>query len=77
MNYFSRKSLSKYFMCTIDFSKHDIDIFINDMWQKYVSAIHIYLFKITSLLELRVIIIPLSIFNQFDYIIKYMLPLFN
>jgi hypothetical protein len=26
---FSRKSLSKYFMDTIDFNKHDIDIFIN------------------------------------------------
>ena len=27
--YFSRKSLSKYLMDTIDFNKHDIDIFIN------------------------------------------------
>jgi hypothetical protein len=26
---FSRKSLSKYLMDTIDFNKHDIDIFIN------------------------------------------------
>ena len=26
---FSRKSLSKYLMVTIDFNKHDIDIFIN------------------------------------------------
>jgi hypothetical protein len=37
MDYFSRKSLSKYFMDTINFNKHDIDIFINDMWQKYVG----------------------------------------
>ena len=27
--YFSRKSLSKYLIDTIDFNKHDIDIFIN------------------------------------------------
>ena len=27
--YFSRKSLSKYLMDTIDFNKHDINIFIN------------------------------------------------
>ena len=27
--YFSRKSLSKYLMDTLDFNKHDIDIFIN------------------------------------------------
>jgi hypothetical protein len=39
MDYFSRKSLSKYFMSTIDFSKHDIDIFIKDAWQKYAGAI--------------------------------------
>ena len=37
MDYFSRKSLSKYLMDTIDFNKHDIDMFINDMWQKYVG----------------------------------------
>ena len=24
-------------MNTIDFKKHDIDIFINDMWQKYTG----------------------------------------
>ena len=24
-------------MDTIDFNKHDINIFINDMWQKYVG----------------------------------------
>jgi len=35
------------------------------------------LFKITSRLELRVIIIPKKCFNHFDYVIKYMLPLFN
>jgi len=34
---FSRKSLSKYLMYMIDFNKHDIDIFINDTWQKYVG----------------------------------------
>ena len=34
MEYFS---LSKYLMDTIDFNKHDIDIFINDTWQKYVG----------------------------------------
>ena len=60
MNYFSRKSLSKYKMSTIDFSKHDVDIFINETWQKYAGAKG-QLFKITSRLELRVIIIPLSI----------------
>jgi hypothetical protein len=37
MNYYSRKSLSKYFMYTIDFNKHNIDIFINDTWQKYAG----------------------------------------
>jgi hypothetical protein len=41
MGYFSRKSLSKHFMSTIDFSKHEIDIFINDTWQKYAGAIRI------------------------------------
>jgi hypothetical protein len=34
MDYFSRKSLSKHLMDTIDFNKHDIDISIKDMWQK-------------------------------------------
>jgi hypothetical protein len=29
MDYFSRKSLSKYLMNTIEFNKHDVDIFIN------------------------------------------------
>ena len=29
MDYFPRKSLSKYLMDMIDFNKHDIDIFIN------------------------------------------------
>jgi hypothetical protein len=24
-------------MDTLDFNKHDIDMFINDMWQKYVG----------------------------------------
>ena len=39
MDYFSRKSLSKYLMNTIEFNKHDVDIFINGMWQKYVGNI--------------------------------------
>jgi hypothetical protein len=36
MDYFARKSLSKYLTDTIDFNKyvHDIDIFINDKWRK-------------------------------------------
>jgi hypothetical protein len=28
MDYFSRKSLSKYLMNTIEFNKHDVNIFI-------------------------------------------------
>jgi hypothetical protein len=39
MDYFSRKSLSKYLMNTIDFKKQDINIFINDTWQKYAGDI--------------------------------------
>jgi len=39
MDYFSRKSLSKYLMNTIDFNKRDKEIFINDMWQKYAGNI--------------------------------------
>ena len=39
MDYFSRKSLSKYLMNTIDFNKHDDDIFITGTWQKYVGNI--------------------------------------
>jgi hypothetical protein len=34
---FSRKSLSKYLMDTLDFNKHDINIFINETWQKYAG----------------------------------------
>ena len=52
MDYFSRKSLSKYLMNTTEFNKHDVDIFIIDMWQKYAGNIG-RLFKITRLLELR------------------------
>ena len=37
MDYFSRKSLSKYLMNTIEFNKHDVDIFINGTWQKYAG----------------------------------------
>jgi len=42
MDYFPRKSLSKYLiMDTIDFNKHvhDIDIFINDKWRKYAPEL--------------------------------------
>ena len=39
MDYFSRKSLSKYLMNTINFNKHDVDIFINGTWQKYAGNI--------------------------------------
>jgi hypothetical protein len=52
MDYFSRKSLSKYLMNNIKFNKHDVDIFINGTWKKYVGNIG-RLFKITRLLELR------------------------
>ena len=33
------KSLSKYLMNTIEFNKHDVNIFINGMWQKYAGNI--------------------------------------
>jgi hypothetical protein len=46
MDYFSGKSLSKYLIDMIDFNKHQINIFINDMWQKNVGNIG-QLFKIT------------------------------
>jgi hypothetical protein len=39
MDYFSRKSLSKYLMNTIDFNEHDVDIFINGTWLKYAGNI--------------------------------------
>ena len=39
MDYFARMSLSKYLMNTIDFNKHDVDIFINGTWQKYAGNI--------------------------------------
>jgi hypothetical protein len=41
MDYFPRKSLSKYLITdTIYFNKHvhDIDIFINDKWRKYAGG---------------------------------------
>ena len=44
---FSRKSLSKYLTDTIDFNKHDNDIFINEAGD--IGR----LFKITRQLELR------------------------
>jgi hypothetical protein len=49
VDYFSRKSLSTN---TINFNKHDINIFINDKWLKYTGYIG-RLFKITRWLELR------------------------
>ena len=52
MDYFSRKSLSKYLMNTIEINKHDVDIFINGTWQKYAGNIG-RLFKIIRLLELH------------------------
>ena len=56
MDYFPRKSLSKYLITdTIDFYKlvHNIDIFINDKWRKYAGVDIGRLFKITRRLELR------------------------
>jgi hypothetical protein len=38
MDCFPRKSLSKYLTDMIDFNKHDINIFINDKWRKYVGG---------------------------------------
>jgi hypothetical protein len=38
MDYFPRKYLSKYLTDTIDFNKHDINIFINDKWRKYAGG---------------------------------------
>jgi hypothetical protein len=35
----NRKSLSKYLMNTIDFNKHDINIFTNDTWRNYEGVI--------------------------------------
>jgi hypothetical protein len=49
MDYLSRKSLSKYLMDMIDFIRHDINNFINDMWQKYRATLQNY--KATSLPE--------------------------
>jgi hypothetical protein len=34
---FSRKSLSKDLMDTLDFNKHDLNIFINETWQNYAG----------------------------------------
>jgi hypothetical protein len=56
MDYFPRKSLSKYLITDmIDFNKHvhDIDIFINDKWRKYAGGDIGRLFKITRRHELR------------------------
>ena len=56
MDYFPRKSLSKYLLTdTIDFNKHmhDSDIFINDKRRKYADGDIGWLFKVTRRLELR------------------------
>jgi hypothetical protein len=37
MDYFSRKSLSKY-LITIEFNKHDVDIFINGTFHKATTS---------------------------------------
>ena len=34
---FSRKSFSKDLMDTLDFNKHDLNIFINETWQNYAG----------------------------------------
>ena len=55
MDYFPRKSLSKYLITdAIDFNKHmhGIDIF-NGKWRKYARGNIGRLFKITRRLELR------------------------
>ena len=46
MDYFPRKSLSKYLTDTIDFNKHGINIFIKDKWRKYPDGDIGRLFKI-------------------------------
>ena len=38
MDYFPRKSLSKYLTNTIGFNKHDINIFIKDKWKNTRAA---------------------------------------
>ena len=53
MDYFLRISLSKFLTDTIEFNKHDINIFINDKWRKYAGGDIGRLFKITRRLELR------------------------
>jgi hypothetical protein len=46
-------------MNTIEFNKHDVDIFINGTWQKYEGNIG-WLFKITRLRDIK---------SEFSYII--------
>jgi hypothetical protein len=56
MDYFPRKSLSKYLITDmIDFNKHvhDNNIFINDKWRKYAGGDIGQLFIMTRQLELR------------------------
>ena len=42
MDYFSRKSLSKYLMNTIDFNTHDVNIFINGTLAKIRMTLQNY-----------------------------------
>jgi hypothetical protein len=49
----SKKITFKYLTDTIDFNKHNIDIFINDKWRKYAGGDIERLFKIPRWLELR------------------------
>ena len=42
----SKKITFKYLTDTIDFTKHNIDIFINDKWRKYAGGDIERLFKI-------------------------------
>ena len=51
MDYFPRKSLSKYLTDTTDFNKQDIDIFINDKWRKYAGGHIGRIFRITRRLD--------------------------
>ena len=54
MDYFPRKSLSKYLITdTIDFNKHvhDINIYINDKWRKYAGGDIGRLFKLQGYLN--------------------------
>jgi hypothetical protein len=45
MDYFLRNSSSRYIKNQMDFNKHDLAIFLCDMWQKYSKC------KVTSTLN--------------------------